>query len=438
MNYHLILKGIIISLLIYSSSHAQTNTNTNQSIGSLTTIQSFKVKGIHVTTWVAASPEQFKKIINLIRETELNTIVIDLKEVDGVIGYNANVSVAREINAIQRRIKDIDEIIALCDRYGIYKIARITVFKDNHLATQKPQLAIRDKSGNLWRDRKGQSWVNPYLKEVWEYNITLAKDDVSYGFDEIQFDYVRFPSYGKINNCWYGSEHSMQKAANTIIEFIKFAKQELSLSAFLSVDVFGLTTTCKDGIGIGQKFKEISEYVDFISPMVYPSHYAKGFYGLNNPDAQPYKTIFLSLRDANQQIGNTKCKIRPWLQDFSLEYPYGANEVRAQIKAVYDQGLDEWLLWNPRCRYTKSALLEDDEIKYIKQTSPKQIPAYKIGTFHLLTETLPLSYEYDSDIDKFEPIIIVKDKLTATIKKKKNHPKKLQILSAQWDLGFRI
>lgn len=440
MNHHLILKGIIISLLIYASSYAQTNTDqSNTDLGSPTfesTTQPFKVKGIHVTTWVVASPEQFKKIINLIRETELNTVVIDLKEVDGIIGYNANVSVAREIKAIQRRIKDINEIIALCDKYGIYKIARITVFKDNHLATQKPQLAIRDKSDNLWRDRKGQSWVNPYLKEVWEYNIALAKDAVSYGFDEIQFDYVRFPSYGKINNCWYGSEHSMQKAANAIIEFVKFVKQELSSSAFLSVDVFGLITTCKDGMGIGQKFKEISEYVDFISPMVYPSHYAKGSYGLNNPDAQPYRTIFLSLRDAKQQIGNTKCKIRPWLQDFSLEYSYGANEVRYQIKAAYDQGLDEWLLWNPGCRYTKSALLEEDEIKYIKQTSPKQIPAYKIETFHLLTETLPLSYEYDSNIDKFEPIIIVKDKLIATIKEEEKSS--LKTSDVIYSIGVRI
>lgn len=243
------------------------------------------------------------------------------------------------------------------------------------------------------------------MKEVWEYNIALAKDAINHGFDEIQFDYVRFPSDGKLDNCWYWSEHSMQKAAKAIIEFVKLAKQEISTTAFLSIDVFGLTTKCRDGIGIGQKFKEIAEYVDFISPMIYPSHYAKGSYGLKDPDSQPYKTIFYSLRDANQQIKGTKCRIRPWLQDFSLGYSYGANEVRTQINAVYDQGLDEWLLWNPGCRYTKSALLSDDNIKYVKQTLPKQIYAS-----NLPPGTLALSYEYGSNTFSTEPILTVKDK----------------------------
>ncbi|MEW6097466.1 MAG: putative glycoside hydrolase [bacterium] len=450
MNHHrLILRGIIfISLLIYPSiNHSDSEvtkllfkpkagknchltnskntcelslnpqlklkTNSTTDFGSLTfksTTQLFKVKGIHVTSWVAGSKIQFEKIINLIRETELNTVVIDIKEVDGIIGYEVNVKLAREVKAIQRRIKDIDEIIALCDKYGIYKIARITVFKDNRLATQRPYLAVLTKSGELWRDSKGQSWVNPYLRDVWEYNIAIAKDAVSRGFDEIQFDYVRFPSDGNIESCWYGPGHSMQKAAKAIIEFLKFAKQELSTSAFLSIDVFGLTTTCKNGIGIGQKFKEIAEYVDFISPMVYPSHYAKGAYGLSNPDSQPYKTVFFSLMDANKQIGNTKCRIRPWLQDFSLGYYYGASEVREQIKAVYAQGLDEWLLWNPKCRYTKSALLGKDGMKFVKHTLPKQTPDSKINTSPFPTETLPLSYEYDPNTFSLEPVIILGDK----------------------------
>lgn len=388
--------------------------------------QPFKVKGIHITSWVAGSKKQFQKVINLIRETELNTVVIDLKEVDGIIGYEVNLPLAKEIKAIQRRIPDIDEIIALCNKYGIYKIARITVFKDNHLATKKPHLAVLDKSGNLWRDDKGQCWVNPYLKEVWEYNLALAKDAISHGFDEIQFDYVRFPSDGKITNCWYNSEHSMEKAEKTIIEFIKLAKHELSLYAFLSIDVFGLTTTCKNGIGIGQRFKEIVEYVDFISPMIYPSHYAKGSYGLNDPDSQPYKTISLSLRDAKQQIGDTKCRIRPWLQDFSLRYSYRQNEVRTQIKAVYDQGLDEWLLWNPKCRYTKSALLEEDNIKFVNYTFPKLILPGK--DFHLATETLSLFS--GSDTTNIETTITVKDKfdiskksstISSNIKNKRKH-----------------
>ncbi len=353
------------TLLGSSTSSTQPKTQDYPSLsGTTSNIPQFKVKGIHVTSWVAGSNVLFQKMINLLKETELNTVVIDLKEVDGIIGYEVDVPLAKEIKATQKRIRDIDKIISLCNEYGLYKIARITVFKDEQLATKKPHLAVLDKSGNLWRDDKGKAWVNPYLKEIWEYNLAIAQDAVRHGFDEIQFDYVRFPSDGQIRNCCYGCEHSEEKAEKAINEFSKFAKQTLGTTAFLSIDIFGLTT-CKDDVGIGQKFKNIVENIDYISPMIYPSHYAKGSYGMADPDSQAYKTIFLSLRDANQQIKGTNCKIRPWLQDFSLGTTYGASEVRAQIKAVYAQGLDEWLLWNPRCSYTKKALLADDKIRYV-------------------------------------------------------------------------
>ncbi|MEW6618032.1 MAG: putative glycoside hydrolase [bacterium] len=374
--------------------------------GSPTAISSpFKVKGIHITSWVAGSKNLFQKTLNLINETELNTVVIDIKEVDGIIAYDVDVPLAKEIKAVKRRIKNIDEIIALCDEYGLYKIARITVFKDNWLATKKPYLAVMDKSGKVWRDDKGQSWVNPYLKEVWKYNVDIAMDAIKRGFDEIQFDYVRFPSDGLISNCWYGEEHSTQKQADTIIEFIKFAKQTLGAAAFLSIDVFGLTTLCKNGIGIGQKFKQIAEYVDFISPMVYPSHYAKGSYGISNPDSQPYKTIFLSIKDANQQIKETNCKIRPWLQDFSLEYTYGAKEVRDQINALYAHGVDEWLLWNPGCKYTKNALLTEDNIRFV----PHQILPKQFLESSPLLINLPLSYSVPNTFT-LQPTLTLQDK----------------------------
>ncbi|MFH1562417.1 MAG: putative glycoside hydrolase [Nitrospirota bacterium] len=390
------------------TSLTQPKTSTTSFHGTASTTSQFKVKGIHVTSWVAGSDILFQKMINLLRETELNTVVIDLKEVDGIIGYEVDVPMAKEIKATQRRIRDIDKVISLCNEYGIYKIARITVFKDNQLATKKPHLAVLDKLGNLWHDDDRRAWVNPYSKEVWEYNLTIAKDAVRHGFDEIQFDYVRFPSDGKIKNCCYGSEHSEEKAKKTISEFVKFAKQTLGTTAFLSIDVFGLTT-CRDDVGIGQKFKEIAKNIDYISPMIYPSHYARGSYGMTNPDSQAYKTVFLSLRDANRQIKETNCKIRPWLQDFSLGSSYGASEVRAQIKAVYAQGLDEWLLWNPRCNYTKNALLADDKIKFVQHTLPRQIPAAQINAFQILSKTLPLFYMYDPIMTIFESIITLKE-----------------------------
>lgn len=446
MNHHFVLKTIIfISLLIYpgyvqrsisqvgqpdvksnsgkthsltsilpgsNTSIVQPKTTTTNSCGttSKSTASQFKVKGVHITSWVAGSDSLFQRIINLIKETELNTVVIDLKEVDGVIGYEVDVPLAKEIKATQKRIRDIDKVISLCNEYGIYKIARITVFKDNYLAGKKPHLAVLDKSGNLWHDDDDRAWVNPYSKEVWEYNLAIAQDAVKHGFDEIQFDYVRFPSDGLISNCRYGNGTSTGKPADAIIEFVKFAKQKLGTSAFLSVDVFGLTTLRKDGIGIGQKFKEIAENIDFISPMIYPSHYAKGSYGMADPDSHPYKTVSLSLRDANQQIKGTNCKIRPWLQDFSLGYSYGAKEVRDQINAAYAQGLDEWLLWNPRCIYTKKALSADDKIEFVKNTLPRQLPI-EINVFQILAKTMPLFYMYDPGMTIFESIITLKEVL---------------------------
>jgi len=325
-----------------------------------------EVKGIHVTSWIAGDRRYFPDMIKLINETELNTIVIDLKESDGRIAYDADVPLARSSGSIQKRIRNLDAVIEECKRHNIYKIARIVLFKDTYLAEKRPDLAIMNKAAKgIWRDYKGEAFTNPYSKEVWDYNLRLAEDAASRGFDEIQFDYVRFPSDGLLRDISYPDGHNEDKAVSLISSFVEEADRRLlPYNVKLSVDVFGLTTL-RDDVGIGQNFKQLIDRVDYISPMVYPSHYWKGAYGYKNPNNAPYDIIKLSLRDAirksvDQSQGEAviKEKIRPWLQDFTLGYPsYGAAEVRAQIKAANDLGIKEWLLWNPSVRYTKNALL---------------------------------------------------------------------------------
>lgn len=325
-----------------------------------------EVKGIHVTSWIAGDRRYFPDIIKLIDETELNTIVIDLKESDGRIAYDVDIPLAKATGSIEKRIRDLDRIIEECKRHNIYKIARIVLFKDTYLAEKLPGLAIKNRrTGGIWRDYKGDAFTSPYIEEVQDYNIRLAEDAARRGFDEIQFDYVRFPSDGPLKDISYPEGHNEEKAIAAINKFVERAKDRLSpYHVKLSVDVFGLTTL-RDDVGIGQNFKQLTDRVDYISPMIYPSHYWNGSYGFKNPNNAPYEIIKAALKDAirksvdeKQPEEVVKTKIRPWLQDFDLGYPdYGPEEVRIQIRAAKELGIREWLLWNPGVRYTKAALL---------------------------------------------------------------------------------
>jgi hypothetical protein len=328
-----------------------------------------KVKGIHITSWVAGSRDLFSNLIDLIDHTELNTAVIDLKEADGRIAYDADIPLAREIGSVERRIRDLDQLVRTLKDHHIYKIARIVVFKDTYLAEHRPDIALQSRStGRIWRDFKGEAFGSPFSKEVQEYNLQLAEDAARRGFDEIQLDYIRFPSDGIMSDIRYPPSHNEEEAINTILDFVRQVRGRLApYQVALSVDVFGLTTL-RDDVGIGQNFKELSQEVDFISPMVYPSHYRKGSYGFQSPNAFPYEIITHALKDAVRKATDeshpevlTRSKIRPWLQDFTLGSPhYGPREVRTQIQAAYDIGIEEWLLWNPQVRYSRTALLPSD------------------------------------------------------------------------------
>jgi hypothetical protein len=319
-----------------------------------------KVKGIYLTGWKAGMEAEFEKLLNLVDTTELNAMVVDVKDNTGRITYESSVPLVREIGAGSTRIKHIDGLLKTLKEHNIYAIARIVVFEDPVLSKARPDLSIKTKSGLPWATRRGLGWVDPYNSYVWDYVVDIAEEAAKKGFNEIQFDYVRFPSDGNLNNIVYPA-YDGRSRVQIISSFLTYAKKRLEpYGVYVSADIFGLVTSAEDDMKIGQVLEDVAAVVDYISPMVYPSHYAPGSYGLPNPNAAPYETVYRSLADAVKRLKKMegdKAEIRPWLQDFTLgKPPYGPREVRAQIKATYDAGLSQWILWNPANTYTVSAL----------------------------------------------------------------------------------
>lgn len=330
------------------------------------------VKGIYMTGNTLGLKSRFNELIDLIDRTELNAVVIDVKDDYGTLTYSSNIPMVKELGA-DNTVKDKDfvQTMNILAEKNIYPIARIVTFKDRTAATKRPDLAIKSKDGSIWRDNKGDAWLNPYNRESWEYPIQIAEEAALMGFKEIQFDYVRFPTDGKRSLIDYGESASIPMQ-DTIAEFLKYARQRLEpYGVYVSADIFGLVTTVEDDMGLGQHLETLATAVDFLCPMVYPSHYALGTYGVKYPDSNPYTIVNTSLTVAKERISKLetdekKAKIRPWLQDFSAtwlkkEYgpyytPYGAEQIRAQKKATYDAGLDQWILWNAGNKYTEGGL----------------------------------------------------------------------------------
>ena len=235
---------------------------------------------------------------------------------------------------------------------------------------KRPELAVKTSNGQLWEDYKKLTWLDPYNQKARDYILDLAEAVADMGFDEIQFDYIRFPSDGNVKECRYKVERTSTTASQAIVEFLRQAKKRLAPKNIkISIDVFGLTTTATTDMGIGQKIVEMTEYVDYVSPMVYPSHYRKGDYGIPHPNKEPYRTVYIALQGAKKRIPVEK--LRPWLQDFSIRgVKYGPDEVQAQIQACVDCDVTTWLLWNPACKYTKGGLKSKDEADtYVKSST---------------------------------------------------------------------
>ncbi|HOE56701.1 MAG TPA: putative glycoside hydrolase [Bacillota bacterium] len=327
-----------------------------------------KVKGIYMTGNTTGNAARFNKLIDMVNTTEINAVVIDVKDDEGMMTYASDLPDVEFTGANGRvRIKDIDAVMKILRENDIYAIARIVTFKDRRAGDKYAHLSIKNKSGGIWRDRNGMSWLNPYNKDSWDYIVDIAEEAAMKGFNEIQFDYVRFPTDGNIKIIDYGSSAEGKSKPEAIAEFLSYGRERLSKKGIVvSADVFGLVTTSADDMHIGQHLESIAGSVDVICPMVYPSHYGPGSYGVAEPDFEPYKIVNRSMTVAQGRINamkdtGSKAILRPWLQDFTASYlkrykRYGPAEVRAQIDATYNSGAEEWLLWNAGNVYTSGAL----------------------------------------------------------------------------------
>lgn len=363
-------------------------------------------KGIYLTGWSAGNEAgKLDKILDLIDKTELNAVVIDIKDSTGEITFKTNNPLFAEIGSEQAKISDVKNLIKRLRERGVYAIGRIAVFEDPELAFKKPHLALKNKStGKPWKNSRGLVWVDPAAKEVWDYNVALAKEGIAAGFDEINFDYIRFPSDGNLSNIGYPFWDGEKPKNEVIRSFFEYLNKELSPSGVvLSADLFGQTLWQNDGLNIGQRLADAAPYFDVIAPMLYPSHFPEGFYGFQNPAEHPYEIIYQSLIKAQKTLtassaavsgpteGNRKiqgvlttagneennagetsssigsnvpkkAKIRPWLQDFDMGANYNEKMIRLQKKAIEDaakqigqDGAFGWTFWNAANNYTEKA-----------------------------------------------------------------------------------
>ncbi len=323
------------------------------------TLEQFTAKAIYATAATAGRPDLLNPLIDLVDRTELNAMVVDLKDSTGNVYYDTKVPLAHDIGAVNPAF-EVKPLLDLLHEHEIYAIARIVVFEDPVLAEARPDWAIHDSAtGDLWRTWNDLAWVNAHRPEVWDYDIALAREAASLGFDEIQLDYIRFPSDGPLDRAEYGVPHDDQTRPGAIREFLTKAHSALlPTGAYLSADVFGLTMWSTGDAGIGQRLEDVIDAVDFVSPMVYPSHFSAGALGFDIPNNHPYEVILMSMQQGSERIPKDVAKIRPWLQDFTLGdgIEYGDTEVQKQIQAADDAGTSGWLLWNAANVYHEGAL----------------------------------------------------------------------------------
>ena len=356
-----------------------------------------EVKGIWVGAWFIVEPGRLERYIELCETTEINTIVIDIKEEHGYV----TIPMLREGFPVNENIllENIEEILEDLKSRDIYTIARIVCFKDPRWGSRNPHLALRDGDGNRWTDRSDVGWLNPYERENWEYIAEICLRAAELGFQEIQLDYVRFPADGRLSDIYFGEAGEEHTKAEIIAEFMTFIRDTmLQVGVRTSADVFGVIgLSNNDAQIIGQDLDLLYPILHYISPMIYPSHFAnisqngQGQFinGIlfETPDKEPYDVIYNTLQhfirrhetsDLNTAI------IRPYLQDFTAGYlgegmfiTYGPDEIKAQIQAVYDAGLTQWLLWSNVSRYTREAFYDtdsDDDPAYSSDDDPDLRP----------------------------------------------------------------
>ncbi len=347
---------------------------------------------IYMSQCVAGTPSFRDKLVSMIDETALNAVVIDIKDFSGTIGIPTVDPRFEDVTLVSCGASDMKAFIKTLHEKGIYVIGRITVFQDPSYTKQFPEQAVQSiaRPGEPWKDHKGLAFVDVSSEPYWEYIVALSREAHAIGFDELNYDYVRYPSDGPMADAKYVNNNK----AEALEKFFAYLHENVSpLGVVMSADLFGYTTLLTDDLGIGQQLERALPYFDYIAPMVYPSHYNKGFAGLANPNSDPYKVVYTSMveavrralapettvrtldgtplfRDevvpATESTATTtrkvatgtftkdvhdKLKLRPWLQDFDYGKDYTPADIEAQIKATYDAGLTSWFFWDPANRY---------------------------------------------------------------------------------------
>ncbi len=351
------------------------------------------VKAVYFTGWSAGLRRRVDYLVDLHKTTAINAVVIDIKDYSGNVSYAVSAPEARQYGAVRRMIRDFDGLVNRLHHEGIYVIARLTVFQDPVLAEARPDLAVhrvsklpKEKKGpltvdSLWRDRKGLAWIDPASRPAWDYVVSIGRDALAHGADELNFDYVRFPSDGDLNDMYFPNWDGKTPKHQVIREFFAYLKKQLPQSR-LSADLFGLATVNDDDLGIGQVIEDAYGPFDAVCPMVYPSHYARKFLGFPNPAQHPYEVINYSMKEARSRLeefshpkpapkkgdGATApeveikaARLRPWIQDFNMGAKYDAAMVKSEIKAVEDALGDRfagYMVWAPSNVYTRQALVE--------------------------------------------------------------------------------
>ncbi len=317
------------------------------------------VRAVYMSSWVAATPSVREKLLTLIDETEINAVIIDIKDGTGKVSFPLTDPKLSKIGSSDNRIRDISDLIKTLHSKGVYVIGRIATFQDPYYASAHPEVAIRHSDGTLWADRKGELWVDPGAQSFWEYIADTAKASYAMGFDEINFDYIRYPSDGDMSDMILPVSGERYKPG-VIASFWSYIGGVMKASGIPSSgDVFGMTTTTTTDLNIGQILEDALLNFDYVAPMVYPSHYPAGFLGFKNPAEHPYEVIKDTVGSGIERakaLGVSPSKIRPWLQDFDMGAEYGPDKVRAQIQALNDLGISSWMLWDPSNVYTKAAL----------------------------------------------------------------------------------
>lgn len=370
------------------------------------------VKAIYMTSCVAGTPSFREKLVKLIAETEINSVVIDVKDYSGTLSFAPESEAWQSAWANARcGARDMKEFVATLHTKGVFVIARVTVFQDPFYTSKHGELAVKKSDGvSVWKDYKGLSFIDVGAREYWDHLILLVRDTYNIGFDEINFDYVRYPSDGPMNDISF--THSKEypgddKMQANLEEFFRYLNEKLddeelfakyrheghgreASVPWTSVDLFGMTTTNYDDLSIGQVQDRAAPYFDFVAPMVYPSHYPKSFLGLGNPNHYPYKVVYFAMKSGvdrmlssttpmqgfqHTRLGTsastsspqatpamytkpayTGDKFRTWIQDFDYGGDYDVEEVKAEIKASVDAGVNSWMIWAPSNIYTRGAL----------------------------------------------------------------------------------